>query len=138
MVGDGDRPPARRATRRHARCSSRLRVTPLLRVGSTAFGHHYDDRLYAPMADRVVELPPPVGWQAARGRTLGDIDLLHLHWPEWVAFDDLADAPSDPIAISPTTAIPVVWTAHNLTPAREAARGVRPDLPGVGRQPSTR
>lgn len=91
------------------------RVTPLLRVGSTAFGHHYDAALYAPMADRIVERPPPVGWQAAANATLTEIDLLHMHWPEWVAFDDLA-AHERILRDLREHDIPIAWTAHNLTP----------------------
>jgi glycosyltransferase involved in cell wall biosynthesis len=91
------------------------RVTPLLRVGSTAYGHHYDEALYAPMADRVVERPPPIGWQAPADATIGEIDLLHMHWPEWVAFDDLA-AHEAILGDLREHGVPVVWTAHNLTP----------------------
>ena len=42
------------------------------------------------------------------------------------------------IALLAERRIPVVWTAHNLTPARQAPERVRPDLPGVGRGRSTR
>ncbi len=90
-------------------------VTPLLRAGSTAFGHHYDAALYAPMAERVVERPAPVGWQAPPDAGFDEIDLLHLHWPEWVAFDDLA-AHETILAALRDHGRPIVWTAHNLTP----------------------
>ncbi len=92
-----------------------VRVTPKLRVGSTAYGHHYDRSLYGPMADRVFARPSPVGWSADGSVALDDIDVFHLHWPEWLAFDDLvaheriADALDD-------VRVPLVWTAHNLTP----------------------
>jgi hypothetical protein len=92
-----------------------VRVTPKLRVGSTAHGHHYDRSLYDPIADRVFARPSPVGWTADGSVALDDIDVFHLHWPEWLAFDDLdehgriADAFDD-------VGVPVVWTAHNLTP----------------------
>ncbi len=95
--------------------SYRARVTPLLRVGSTAFGHHYDEALYAPMRDRVSERMTPVGWQAPAGARLDAIDLLHVHWPEWVAFDDLS-AHEEILRRLRDRDVPIVWTAHNLTP----------------------
>lgn len=91
------------------------RVTPLLRVGSTAFAHHYDAALYEPMRARVIEHPSPVGWQAPPDARLDAIDLLHVHWPEWVAFDDLA-AHEEILDRLDEAGIPIVWTAHNLTP----------------------
>ena len=93
----------------------RARVTPRLRVGSTAFTHHYDAALYGPIADRVLELPPPVGWQAPADARLDGIDLLHVHWPEWVVFDDLT-AHERVLDDLRDLGLPIVWTAHNLTP----------------------
>ena len=93
----------------------RATVTPLLRVGSTAFAHHYDDALYAPIVDRVVERASPVGFQADPESNVADIDLLHMHWPEWAAFDDPA-AHATILATLRDHDIPIVWTAHNLTP----------------------
>lgn len=92
-----------------------LRVTPALRVASTAFGHHYHDSLYGPLAGRVVALAPPIGTFARRGVTIDQLDALHLHWPEWFAMDDL-DEHRRLIALLAEHRIPVVWTAHNLTP----------------------
>ena len=92
-----------------------LRVTPALRIASTAFGHHYHDSLYGPLAGRVVPLAPPIGTFARRGVTLDQLDALHLHWPEWFAMDDL-DEHRRLIALLAERRIPVVWTAHNLTP----------------------
>ncbi len=91
------------------------RVTPLLRAASTAHGHHYHQSLYREMADRVVGRPSPVGWDSVADPGFAHLDLLHLHWPEWVAFDDL-DAHRRIIADLADHDIPVVWTAHNLTP----------------------
>jgi glycosyltransferase involved in cell wall biosynthesis len=93
----------------------RARVTPLLRVGSTAFGHHYDRSLYDPVRDRIAERPAPVGWQASNGARLDTVDLVHVHWPEWVAFDDLTEHERILAALR-DHGVPVVWTAHNLTP----------------------
>ncbi len=98
------------------------RVTPLLRVASTAFGHWYDRLLYTPIADRVRELPCPIGIQADAGTPIEDVDLLHLHWPEWFGFDDLG-VHEQLIATLADRGIPVVWTAHNLTPHEK-----RPDV----------
>jgi hypothetical protein len=91
------------------------RVTPLLRVGSTAFEHHYDESLYEPIRDRISERCAPMAWNAPDGASLDDIDLLHMHWPEWVGFDDLArhERILDGLRDHGT---PIVWTAHNLTP----------------------
>ena len=101
------------------------RVTPLLRVASTAHGHHYHRSLYEPISDVVVSGPPPVGWGAVADPGFRHLDLFHLHWPEWVAFDDLAahQAIIDDLAAHD---IPIVWTAHNLTPHEKRAEVYEP------------
>jgi hypothetical protein len=91
------------------------RITPKLRVASTAFQHGYDRLLYAPMRDRVLELPSPLGILADGSVDLADVELLHLHWPEWFGLDDPATH-EELIARLADRGIPVVWTAHNLTP----------------------
>ncbi len=91
------------------------RVTPALRVASTAHGHWYHRLLYAPIADRVIGMPSPLGVMADPTTVLDDVELLHLHWPEWFGFDDPA-VHQDLIATLADQGIPVVWTAHNLTP----------------------
>lgn len=91
------------------------RVTPKLRVASTAYQHGYDRLLYAPMRDRVRELPAPIGLLADRSVDLADVELLHLHWPEWFGLDDPA-MHEELVARLADRGIPVVWTAHNLTP----------------------
>jgi hypothetical protein len=93
----------------------RFTVTPKLRVASTAHGHHYHRCLYAPLADRVWDRPSPWGPLGDRTVDPDQVDLFHLHWPEWLAFDDEAAH----VAIIEDLArrdIPVLWTAHNLTP----------------------
>ncbi len=92
-----------------------VRVTPLIRAGSTAFGSHYHQALYPAMRDRVVERRSPVGWDAVDDPGFRSIDLLHLHWPEWTAFDDLDEHRRIVEALDDAD-IPIVWTAHNLTP----------------------
>ncbi|HEX2577529.1 MAG TPA: glycosyltransferase, partial [Aquihabitans sp.] len=101
------------------------RVTPLLRAASTAFGHHYHRSLYRPMRDRVVDRPPPVGWERPADPGFRRCDLLHLHWPEWLAFDDL-DAHRRIVDELHHHGLPVVWTAHNLTPHEKRAEAYDP------------
>lgn len=102
--------------------SYRLQVTPHLRVASTEPDHHYSRLLYAPMEGAAVVTGPPVGWRARGNPGLDAVDVLHLHWPEWLAFDDLA-AHEAIIAELADADVPVVWTAHNLTPHEK-----RPDV----------
>ena len=92
-----------------------LSVTPQLRVASTAFGHHYDRSLYAPLTGLVWEQACPWGPLGDASVDPATVDLLHLHWPEWVAFDDMGShrAIVDELR---SRHVPVVWTAHNLTP----------------------
>lgn len=98
-----------------------VRVTPVLRVGSTAHGHHYDRALYGPMRGLgVVSQRPPIGWESQASDRFGDVDLFHLHWPEWLAFDDLA-LHQAMIAELADHDLPIVWTAHNLTPHEKRA-----------------
>lgn len=101
--------PARRA-------KIRWRATPHLRVATTADDHLYNRSLYDPLADRVVtsQAHPDC---VHRPRKLADIDVLHVHWPEWwqgldlernrTALERLRDA-----------GVPIVWTQHNLLPHR--------------------
>jgi hypothetical protein len=94
-----------------------LRVTPTIRVASTAHGHHYDRSLYVPLeADRrAVSRPSPLGPLADPTVSLADIDVFHLHWPEWLAFDDLVTHRRIAEELA-DAGVPVVWTVHNLTP----------------------
>ena len=98
-----------------ARTTLTGRIAPKLRVASTAYGHWYDRLLYETLDDRVAEVPSPLGIQADPDVALADVELLHLHWPEWFGFDDRA-LHEDLIARLADRGVPVVWTAHNLTP----------------------
>jgi hypothetical protein len=94
-----------------------LRVTPTIRVASTAHGHHYDRSLYGPLeADRrAVSRPSPLGPLADPTVSLADVDVFHLHWPEWLAFGDLEEHRRIADELE-AAGVPVVWTVHNLTP----------------------
>ena len=62
-----------------------------------------------------VPLAPPIGTFADRGVTLDSSTLLHLHWPEWSPWTTSTST----VGSSPcwsSAGIPMVWTAHNLTP----------------------
>ena len=96
-------------------------VTPLLRVMSREFGHHYDAGLYAPLAGRVYEskLPP----QALDGdaAALADCDVFHLHWPESMLPCDL-DRHQRFIETLRAADVRIVWTQHNLVPHQRDPR----------------
>jgi glycosyltransferase involved in cell wall biosynthesis len=93
-------------------------ITPLLRVRSTAYGHHYDQAIYEPLSGRVDEGRVVMGRiddPVAVRRMLETWDQLHLHWPEWFLGADIArhqrfiDAVLD-------SGVRVIWTQHNLVP----------------------
>lgn len=84
----------------------RVRVTPKLRIASSAPEHHYHEALFGPLGDRVV---------VRSMAELADADVFHLHWPEWIAFDDLA-AHEQILRRLERHGVATVWTAHNLTP----------------------
>ncbi|HPU39253.1 MAG TPA: glycosyltransferase [Microthrixaceae bacterium] len=100
---------------RAVRAEVTLTVTPRIRVASTAHGAQYDTCLYGPLTGLVQELRCPWGPLADPAVDPGAVDLLHLHWPEWLAFDDL-DSHRAIVADVRARRVPVVWTAHNLTP----------------------
>ena len=93
-----------------------IKLTTKLRVGSTAYGHHYDRAIYREIRNDVDERPSP--WQPvgeSTPDTAASLDLFHLHWPEWVAFDNV-EAHDAIIARLRSEGVPIVWTQHNLTP----------------------
>lgn len=90
-------------------------VTPKLRVATTELHHHYHRQLAAALADDVALTASPWGPLGDLTVDPDDVDVFHLHWPEWMAFDDRAEHRriADDLV---RRRIPVVWTAHNLTP----------------------
>lgn len=98
-------------------------VAPVLRVGSTAKGHHYDRCLYEPLAGPVEErqFPFEAFTDPERGRAAARaIDVLHMHWPEWTSHDPAAHRAV--LALLREERVRIVWTQHNLVPhSRDAA-----------------
>lgn len=95
-----------------------LRATPLLRVASEAWYHHYHQSLYAPLAGHVIQHRfARHHLDAADGGAsrLTDIDQFHLHWPEWFVNDDLG-AMRRFLDLLARQRIRLVWTQHNLVP----------------------
>jgi hypothetical protein len=98
-------------------------IRPLLRVGVADATHHYHRSLYDPLADEVVEtafgahlLRRPA---AARAR-LDEIDVFHLHWPEW--FVDDPEVAEEFVQLLRATRTTLLWTQHNLRPHRDLLR----------------
>jgi glycosyltransferase involved in cell wall biosynthesis len=96
-------------------------VTPLLRVMSREYGHHYDASLYAPLKGRVAESPlPPAALDGDRA-ALADCDVFHLHWPESMLPADLARHQRF-IDTLRASEVRIVWTQHNLIPHQRDPR----------------
>ncbi len=96
----------------------RWRVTPMIRVLSTAYGHHYDRAFYEPLVGRVHERPVPfhlLDDPAAFRARLEHADVLHLHWPEWLAGVD-PDRNARIASAVRQAGVAIVWTQHNLAP----------------------
>lgn len=93
----------------------RCRVTPALRVASTAHGHWYDSSLWGPLGDRVVRtstggiLDDPVAMSA--------FDVAHIHWPEWTS-GPTPEAAERTIAALRDAGVTIFWTQHNRVPHR--------------------
>ncbi|NNL67587.1 MAG: glycosyltransferase [Myxococcales bacterium] len=105
------------------RVSLRWSVTPKLRVSSTEHGHHYHRSLYDPMQDRVQDVPFDRGFVGAPALArdfLRDVDVFHLHWPEWIHGPDV-DAHRRFIDQLRESEVRIVWTQHNRAPHRKDA-----------------
>jgi len=93
-------------------------VTAKLRVASTAHHHWYHQCLYGPLAGRVDSRPVPYHLLDRPDRLAGalaDVDVLHLHWPEWFTGLDGERARRVTTTLA-DIGVPVVWTQHNLAP----------------------
>jgi len=97
--------------------SYQCRVTPPLRVASTAHGHWYDSSLWNPLGDRVLEAPAQIHDPAA----MSAFDVAHIHWPEWTSGLDPEQARRT-IANLREAGVTIFWTQHNRVPhsAQEA------------------
>lgn len=91
----------------HYRC----RVTPPLRVASTAYGHWYDRSLWSPLGDRVLEASAVLHDPAA----MSAFDVAHIHWPEWVSGLEPAQA-RHTIDCLRAAGVTIFWTQHNRVP----------------------
>jgi glycosyltransferase involved in cell wall biosynthesis len=103
---------------RGARLRFRWSVTRKLRVASTAAHHWYHECLYRSLGDRVDTRPVPYHLLDRADRLVGaltDVDLVHLHWPEWFVGLD-AERSRRVAATLAAAGVPVVWTQHNLAP----------------------
>lgn len=94
-------------------------VAPVLRVASSASHHHYHRSFYDPLVGRVDERTFPYEWLTnPRGdgmtKLLRDIDIFHLHWPEWVS-QSIGDHHAL-IERLQAAAVRILWTQHNLLP----------------------
>ena len=96
------------------RVELRWSVTPQLRVASTAHAHPYNDALFAPLAGRVAAGPAPAN-VVHDPRRLREIDVLHLHWPEWWLGTDL-ERNRTALERLRDAGTRIVWTQHNLAP----------------------
>jgi glycosyltransferase involved in cell wall biosynthesis len=93
-------------------------VRAKLRVASTAHHHWYDQCLYGPLADRIASGPVPYHLLDRPDRlaeALAEVDVLHLHWPEWFTGLEV-DRARRVAATLAAIDVPVVWTQHNLAP----------------------
>jgi len=94
-----------------ASLSYRCRITPPLRVASTAHGHWYDASLWGPVGDRIVESAAPLSDAGA----LSAFDVAHIHWPEWTSGLRPEDARRT-IDTLRAAGVAIFWTQHNRVP----------------------
>ena len=97
----------------------RWSVTVKVRVLSTAQHHWYHRCQYGPLEDRVAAdraFPYHLLDSPERlARALAEVDVLHVHWPEWLTGLDLARN-ERVVRTLADIGVPVVWTQHNLSP----------------------
>ncbi|MGI9600796.1 MAG: hypothetical protein ACR2QE_02845 [Acidimicrobiales bacterium] len=87
------------------------RLTPKIRVGGTAGDHSYPSALFGPVRDRILHGLAPIDdiWGAY------DIDVLHMHWPEWYSGVD-PERTAAVIRQFQEADTRILWTMHNLMP----------------------
>ena len=91
----------------------------LLRIGVSALRHRYPSTLYSELAGRCVALN--LG-DCIRNGTLKDLDLVHIHWPEWsLGLGQHVDDHISLINAMKRAGVAIVVTAHNLLPHDMAA-----------------
>jgi glycosyltransferase involved in cell wall biosynthesis len=99
-------------------------VAPVLRVATSASQHHYNRSVYDPLAGRVAESQFPFEWltdpAAAAEEFLRELDIFHLHWPEWMSHS--VDVHRALLARLRAAEVRIVWTQHNLVPHRRDAQ----------------
>lgn len=95
--------------------SYRYRVTPALRIASTAHGHWYDASLWDPLGDRVVRRSS--GWILENPAEMSQVDVAHIHWPEWTS-GPTPEAAERTIAALREAGVTIFWTQHNRVPHR--------------------
>lgn len=96
----------------------RWAVMPKLRVMSSALHHWYHECLYAPLSERVHARGVPyhlLDQPRRLAEALADVDVFHLHWPEWLVGLD-AERSRRVADTLVETGVPIVWTQHNLAP----------------------
>ncbi len=101
----------------------RWRVTPKIRVTTTDRDHHYHRSLYDTLADRVCDVAFDRSFVGAPDRArsfLRDVDVFHLHWPEWIYGPDLG-VHRALIETLREEDVRIVWTQHNRAPHRKEA-----------------
>ncbi|MDW3219654.1 MAG: glycosyltransferase [Acidimicrobiales bacterium] len=95
--------------------SYRCRVTPALRVASTAHGHWYDSSLWDPLGDRVTRHSS--GWILEDPAAMSAFDVAHIHWPEWTS-GPTPEAAERTIGKLREAGVTIFWTQHNRVPHR--------------------
>jgi hypothetical protein len=96
----------------------RWEATPALRVLGSDARHWYHRSLYDPLAGRVVDRQLPhhlFDDLPGLRRRLAEVDVVHLHWPEWCTGMDPERARRVVGAIR-DAGVRIAWTQHNRAP----------------------
>ncbi len=90
----------------------RCRITPAIRIASSAHGHLYDSSLWDPLGDRVTR---HTGFAFEDAVAMSACDVAHVHWPEWTSGETAADAERT-IGRLRAAGVTIFWTQHNRVP----------------------